>query len=1275
MPRRGGFSKVDGRVIENTPEKLRIEIDQIFKQFLHSEDTEYSFPCDLNNLQRKYIHDKAKKLNLISKSYGKEPNRSLRITKKSVYLNKQMFFMYLTKESQDCLNNFLSKPECQNFQPFKQPIIKTEKTFGKLPYGLPTPVVPPETPAHLVRFRNSLPIKSMHDEIINTIRSNQVVIISSETGSGKSTQIPQYILDDCLKRGENCKIVCAQPRRISAVSVAERVAEERGHTIGTSVGYHIKLESKVSNNSNLIYVTNGVLVRTVIFGPDALNSYTHIIIDEVHERDKLTDFLLICLREALRINVKVKLILMSATLNVQNFADYFGDVKVIQVPGRLFTITEYFLDEIIPMVNYKTDNMLRKLKRIDDDSIINSVVSLSINSDDPGYVVLPEIDNSIDEVLRNSDLQTWSQLMMHYFSHEAPVDYQHSVSGITALMVAAYHGRMDYLENLFCLGANPMIKCKNNMRAIDFALQNGNEDVASMLYMFAQNENYQNPQMQMDEANNTGKLLKAYDMCTPEELIDYNLIVEIIFLIIKSFRPGAILVFLPGYDDIMQCNDRIMDSKIPRDSYKIFFLHGSMSIQDQHGVFKHLPMNRRKIILATNIAETSLTIDDVVYVIDSGKAKEKTYDSYSGVGALQTQWISKSCIKQRTGRAGRTCEGFCFHLYTRQRYESFEMGRIPEILRTPLEELCLHTKAIIKNEIKIETFLEKAPNPPSSNAIKVAVESLQALGALDEQEQLTPLGEYLGQLTVEPHLGKMLIYSVVFKCLDPISTLVASMTYKDPFQLPPQANLRTKAAERRKSLTNDVLSDHLIYIKAFTEWQDHYPERQREFCQKYFINGSTMEMILMTRQQLIGQLKASGLVNTNASIADLNVYSNNWSLVKAIICCGLYPKIGFQIGKHIQTKSEKSVSVSNSSCLYKVCITNFWLMYDEMIKVKSTSTLRGITAFSPLMIPFLCGNEFALRSDNTYEIDNWLEMEAENAKWVLKFREIMFSIIAKFLRSPYTKLKNMELEAIGVLCKILTLEELAIKLKPAVNVGQRPKFMTPRSRYLQKNNFDRAHNVYDRNVGNQRHDNANGNQLMNGRVLNGHYNQIDRRANRKFNNRKEHVAHVPIAPNGPSTSYPLENERIYNLEVYNVPTVNPVFEGDDPHIVIRAMTQKNIDTAYKKCRWVCSAMTEKLLLKHELVGRAFFVFYQQHNDSLGGIAKLVNYEILEERRNLAVIQWIYKNVVPVSNCPKLSMWKNDRKAKNLGQLDGSLLSASVVHEIYEMMISPCASLT
>lgn len=352
----------------------------------------------------------------------------------------------------------------------------------------------------------------------------------------------------------------------------------------------------------------------------------------------------------------------------------------------------------------------------------------------------------------------------------------------------------------------------------------------------------------------------------------------------------------------MLCNDAIINSRLNKSDVSIFMLHGSMNIGAQSDVFRHVPF-KQKIILSTNVAETSITIDDVSFVIDSGRVKEKTYDTIGNAFALNKNWISKSSAKQRAGRAGRCRPGICFHIFSKIRYESMLLSNIPEILRVPLQELCLNTKLLAPSSLSIEDFLLKAIEPPTKVAINKAIQSLKILGALDEEENLTVLGSRILSLSVDPHLGKMLIYSTIFKCLDPVLTIVACLVNKDPFILPSQARLNSCAMGKKKQLAADTLSDHLVLLKAYMSWQSAISKNKAtEFCDEFFLSEPILDITSLTRIQLMGQLRALGYVGNIHTIKAINKHSDSWPIVKAVILQGLYPNIAYYENNVLKTK-------------------------------------------------------------------------------------------------------------------------------------------------------------------------------------------------------------------------------------------------------------------------------------------------------------------------------------------------------------------------------------
>jgi ATP-dependent RNA helicase DHX36 len=206
----------------------------------------------------------------------------------------------------------------------------------------------------MYKFRQKLPAFEKRSEIVNLIKNNKVVVISGETGCGKTTQVPQFVLDDAIESSsKKARIICTQPRRISAITVADRVAEERGEPLGRSVGYQIRLERKLPNSSkgSILFCTTGVVLQWMLSNPE-LEGTSHVILDEIHERDILSDFLIVLLKDLLTRRFDLKVVLMSATLNANAFSRYFNTCPAMTIPGFTFPVKEYYLEDILELTKY-----------------------------------------------------------------------------------------------------------------------------------------------------------------------------------------------------------------------------------------------------------------------------------------------------------------------------------------------------------------------------------------------------------------------------------------------------------------------------------------------------------------------------------------------------------------------------------------------------------------------------------------------------------------------------------------------------------------------------------------------------------------------------------------------------------------------------------------------------------------------------------------------------------------------------------------------------------
>ncbi|XP_077036874.1 ATP-dependent RNA helicase TDRD9 [Agelaius phoeniceus] len=537
-----------------------------------------------------------------------------------------------------------------------------------------------------------MPTAKHREKIVSLIQNNSVVVVEGATGSGKSTQIPQYILDYCMTRSMPCNIAVTQPRKISASSLARWISKERSWTLGGFVGYQLSLENVSTKETKLLYMTTGVLLQKIV-SARSLTQFTHIFIDEVHERTEEIDFLLLVTRKLLCTNSQsVKIILMSASINSKELADYFAlpvhnglnPVCVFKVEGRPFAVEEYYLD----------------------------------------------------------DLKNVFDLQFHRQSLGQPVIEQKMYQVAVALIQS-----FDELEKR----------------------SNGEKE------------------------NFSGTLER-----------------------------GSVLVFLPGLGEIRYMHSCLSD-KYQR--WQVYPLHACATLEEQSKVFSATVPGYRKVILATNVAESSVTVPDVKYVIDFCLTKILFCDKETNYQNLRLCWASKTNCNQRKGRAGRVSKGYCYRLIRKDFWaDCIPEKSEPEMLHCPLGSTVLKLKKLDMGKPK--ALLATALSPPSVGDIERTILQLKELGALTTSLQteedlhdgeLTFLGMVLTQLPLDLHLGKLIVLGHVFGCLEECLIIAAALSSRNFFAVPFKKHV--DAYRKKMFFAGNSRSDCIAILNAFRAWQ------------------------------------------------------------------------------------------------------------------------------------------------------------------------------------------------------------------------------------------------------------------------------------------------------------------------------------------------------------------------------------------------------------------------------------------------------------------------
>ncbi|NXJ08620.1 DHX33 helicase, partial [Odontophorus gujanensis] len=529
--------------------------------------------------------------------------------------------------------------------------------------------------------RHTLPIFQARAAILGRLRGLDCAVLIGETGSGKTTQVPQYLYEAGI--GRQGIIAVTQPRRVAAISLATRVSDEKRTELGRLVGYAVRFDDLTSDETRIKFLTDGMLLREAI-GDPMLRKYSVVILDEAHERTIHTDVLFGVVKAAQKKRkelgrLPLKVVVMSATMDVDQFSQYFNGAPVLYLEGRQHPIQVF-------------------------------------------YTKQPQ---------------------------------------------------SDYLQ-------------------------------AALVSVFQVHQEAPSSQ--------------------------------------------DILVFLTGQEEIeamtKTCRDIAKHLPDGCPQMAVMPLYASLPYCQQLRVFQAAPKGCRKVILSTNIAETSITISGIKYVVDTGMVKAKKFNPEIGLEVLAVQRVSKAQAWQRTGRAGREDSGICYRLYTEDEFEKFVTMTVPEIQRCNLASVLLQLLALRIPNILTFDFMSK----PSPDAIQAAIEQLDLLGAVEWKEHqlvLTPLGRKMAAFPLEPKFSKTILLSPKFHCTEEILTIVALLSVDSVLYNPPSRRDEVQSV-RKKFISSE--GDHLTLLNVYRAFRN--VSGNKDWCKENFVNGRNMMLVSDVRAQL-----------------------------------------------------------------------------------------------------------------------------------------------------------------------------------------------------------------------------------------------------------------------------------------------------------------------------------------------------------------------------------------------------------------------------------------
>ncbi|KAI9457332.1 P-loop containing nucleoside triphosphate hydrolase protein [Lactarius psammicola] len=657
----------------------------------------------------------------------------------------------------------------------------------------------PHSPQYrkILEARKKLPVFAQMYEFYKVFTKHQIIVVIGETGTGKTTQIPQFVVYSDMPQTKNKIVACTQPRRVAAMSVAKRVADEMDVQLGKQVGYSIRFEDMTEPGTTFLkYMTDGMLLREAMNDPD-LQRYSTIILDEAHERTLATDILMGLLKALVKRRNDLKIIIMSATLDALKFQKYFtidDPAPLFKVPGRTHPVEIFYTQEPEP----------------------------------------------------------------------------------------------DYVEAA----------------------------------------------------------------------------IRTVLMIHRAEEPGDVLLFLTGEEEIEDACRKIKieaDDLVAQDPDAVgplscIPLYSSLPPQQQQRIFDPAPSPRvpdgppgRKVIVSTNIAETSLTIDGIVYVVDPGFSKQKIYNPRIRVESLLVLPISKASAQQRTGRAGRTRPGKCFRLYTEKDFmKELEEQTHPEILKCNLTSTVLVlVKAGIKDLVRFDYV-----DAPAPETLMRALELLNYLAALDDDGNLTPMGNMMSEFPLDPQMSKVLIVSPEFHCSQEILAIVSMLSVPNVWLRPKNYRKEADAAKRLLTVPD---GDHLTLLNVFNEYQNNLHDRN--WARNHYLSPRSLSEADNIRSQLLQIMERLEIDLVTKSYND---QTRRYVNIRKALVCGFFMQVAHKerVGSYVTIKDNQAVSLHPSCGL---STRPEWVLFNEFV-LTTRAYIRTVTRIRAEWLLDLAANYYDLTS-------------------------------------------------------------------------------------------------------------------------------------------------------------------------------------------------------------------------------------------------------------------------------------------------------------------------